>query len=243
MILSSCSTVFIESVPPSAIASRALRNRFKNTCCSWSSSAKTGERFSVRLFSISMFWNASSKLASLKAVCIVWFIFTSIFAPGRVRAKLVISVVTRVIRWIWSETILSFSSVSCEWPSWVRIIWTSDEIDASGLLTSWAIPAASVPIAASFSTRINCSLRRFNSAMSEAILRLISLNESASRPISSLLLRRSTSVPYPPFVTSTAASVIRCSGREIVRRTSSNSSRLGMSAEITLKTRYRRHAS
>jgi len=49
----------------------------------------------------------------------------------------------------------------------------SDEIDASGLFTSWATPAARVPIEASFSVRINCSLRRCNSSMSDAIFRLI----------------------------------------------------------------------
>ncbi len=73
-------------------------------------------------------------------------------------------------------------------------IWMSEEMEASGLLTSCATPAASAPAAASFSVRMRCSFRARRRSMSSAILRLISLNEAARSPTSSLLLS-STCVP------------------------------------------------
>ena len=75
--------------------------------------------------------------------------------------------------------------------------------------------------AARFSDTDKLLLSRCSSVISFAILRLISSNDAAKRPISSLLWRRSTSVPYSAFCHFDGREWLSAeAGGEIVRRTS-----------------------
>ena len=163
--------VVMVSVPPAGIASFALRNRFRKTCCSLPVLPKIGGRCGCNsgttLMRAVLNWCSSS-------VSVSWmtrFRSTLLNSELDVREKfsrlLTISEARKVCFVIFSSSSAFFGSPFTCFES----ICAYDEITASGVLTSCATPAASSPMDDSFSACESCDSSSMRSVMSSTMIR------------------------------------------------------------------------
>ena len=149
--------VTIDSHPPFGIASRALRKRFRNTCCSLYSMPRTTGAVAASSLRTWMrpvrIWCSRSESTSLMTALTSTGPVSTCAGRARLSRPLTIFAARNVWRSIFSSTCVFGSSGSVPCMS----ICTKLEMPVSGVFTSCATPAARRPMDAIFSEICSCS--------------------------------------------------------------------------------------